>query len=126
MLFALITNLLRKFWSGDDEEESLFDGIASQVLTSPFQGIPFWGNALTSISSSLEKKITSGEGSRYDIVSVLLADDINKSYHKLGKKEKGVLDWLDIATPALESLVIAPTNTIKKFIKLGKRISEDE
>lgn len=124
-LFVLLTNALRGLWSGSDEEESLLDGVVSQVLTSPFQGIPLLGGLSTNLTSNIEAKLKGQETNRYDVVGVLFIDDLNKAVHKLSKNEKDTLDWIDIATPMIEPFVIAPTNAIKKFIRLGKRISED-
>lgn len=125
-LYVLLTNALRGLWSGGDEEESLLDGVVSQVLTSPFQGIPLLGGLSTNLTSNIEAKLKGQETNRYDVVGVLFIDDLNKAVHKLNKNEKDTLDWIDIATPMIEPFVIAPTNAIKKFVRLGNRISEDE
>lgn len=115
-LYVLVGNMLRDLWDGDDEN-SWFDGMASQILTSPLQGIPFLGNMVTQVASYIEKEIVTDKGNTYNLVSVLLADDLNRAFNKIGKEDKGVLDWVDILTPLFETVAVTPVTMVRKLVK---------
>lgn len=120
-LYIMVSNMLKGLWDGDDDEAKFYHGLATQIVTSPFQGIPIAGSLLQNAGYFLEKKYR-GESTNYGVIGVLFIDDVNRSYRKMGKKNKDIVDWIDIVSPFIEPFVIAPTNLIKQVTKVVETI----
>lgn len=115
-LYIMVSNMLKGLWDGNDDEAKFYHGLATQIVTSPLQGIPIAGSLLQNAGYFLEKKYR-GESTNYDVIGVLFIDDVNRSHRKMGKKDKDIVDLIDIVSPFIEPFVIAPTNAIKQVTK---------
>lgn len=110
--WVIAKNIAKSLLGLGDDDDEFDDGVLEQLLANPIDGVPF-------VSDMVRYAYREAAGEKnYSLFSTPLLDDVEKSFRKIGKKDKDFYDFADIVTPFIEMLTSAPAGTAKRYMKI--------